>query len=275
MLWLYARTINWYQDHSATMPNYATVKAVTAPASWPTNSPISGIRVAIFTDPDAGSTSANCIQATLGILSTNSGFIPSTITGASIRAGALTNYDVVMFPGGSGAGQAGALQQAGCQKVEQFVAAGGGYVGTCAGAFLPVLGYTLGGNASTEWLNIVDAEIIDLEHWGRGTGLAEVHIVNRTHPIVAGFSEYITAEYFNGPLLGPGGSPAIPDYVEIAVYVSDIHDNAPAGIMPGTTSMTTSTYQLGRCVLFSFHPELTAGLEQLDVRAVKWAAGEL
>ena len=45
--------------------------------------------------------------------------------------------------------------------------------------------------------------------------------------------------------------------------------------MPGTTCITTSTYQSGRCVLFSFHPELTPGLEQMPVRAVKWAAGKL
>jgi len=77
------------------------------------------------------------------------------------------------------------------------------------------------------------------------------------------------------PLAAPGGSSGLPDYEQVAVFVTDIHYNAPAGIMPGTTCLTCSTYQMGRCVLFSFHPELTAGLEQLDVRAVKWAAGEL
>ncbi len=271
MLSVFARTINWYQDHSATMPNYATVRAVTAPDSWPQSPPVSGLKVAIFSDPDGGSTDTDCIQATISILSTNSGFVPSTISAATIRAGGLTNYDVVMFPGGGGTGQATALQETGCAKVEEFVANGGGYVGTCAGAYLAALGY----NTQTLWLQVVDAQVIDVEHWNRGTGMAEVHIVSTNNPIVSGFPEYITARYVNGPLLGPGGSAALPDYEQDAVFVSDIHDNAPADIMPGKTCMTTSTYQLGRCVLFSFHPELTAGLEQLDVRAVKWAARKL
>jgi hypothetical protein len=271
MFSVFARTINWYQDHAATMPNYATVRAVTAPDSWPQSPPPSGLKVAIFSDPEGGSTDADCIQATISILSTNSGFVPSTISGAAIRAGGLTNYDVVMFPGGGGTGQATALQQTGCAKVAEFVAGGGGYVGTCAGAYLAPLGY----NTQTSWLELVDAQVIDVDHWNRGVGLAEIHIVNTNNPIVAGFPEYITARYVNGPLLGPGGSPVLSDYEQDAVFVTDIHDNAAAGIMPGTTCMTRSTYQLGRCVLFSFHPELTAGLEQLDVRAVKWAAGEL
>jgi hypothetical protein len=231
----------------------------------------SPLRVAIFSDPTGGSTDADCIQATVSILSTNSGFAPSTISAASIRTGGLAAYDVVMFPGGGGTAQATALQQTGCAAVEQFVANGGGYVGTCAGAYLAALGY----NPQTSWLQIVDAQIIDVTHWNRGVGFAQVHIVCTNNPILAGFSEYITARYVNGPLLGPGNSPNLPDYEEDAVYVTDIHDNGPAGIMPGTTCMTCSTYQWGRCVLFSFHPELTPGLEQLDARAVKWCAGQL
>ncbi len=273
MLSVFARTINWYQDHTAIMPNYATVRAVTAPDSWPESPPPSGLKVAIFSDLEGGSTDAGCIQATIGILSTNSGFAPSTISAASIRAGGLTNYDVVMFPGGSGNGQATALQESGCARVAEFVAGGGGCVGTCAGAYLAALGYVSG--PATFWLDIVDAQVIDVEHWNRGSGMVEIHIVNTNYPVVAGFPESITARYVNGPLLGPGGSPGLPDYEQVAVFVTDIHDNAPAGIMPGTTCLTCSTYQLGRCVLFSFHPELTQGLEQLDVRAVKWAAGEL
>jgi hypothetical protein len=271
MLWLYARTINWYQDHAGVMPNYATVKAVSGPDSWPNTPPSNAIRVALFTDPVGGSTAADCVNVTIAILATNSGFYVSSVTGTDIQAGVLTNYDVVMFPGGGGTGQAQALGQAGCAKVEQFVSHGGGYIGTCAGAYLAALGY----NDATSWLQIVDAQVIDVDHWARGTGMAQIHLLNTNHVILAGFPEYFLAQYINGPLLGPGGSPALPDYEQGAVFVSDIHDNAPAGIMPGTTCMTTSTYQSGRCVLFSFHPELTAGLEQMDVRAVKWAAGKL
>ncbi len=229
------------------------------------------LKVAIFSDSASGSTDAGCVDATLSILTTNSGFAPSTISAAAIRAGGLAAFDVVMFPGGGGTAQANALQQAGCAAVERFVAAGGGYVGTCAGAYLAALGY----NSATAWLQLVDAQIIDVAHWDRGVAQVQVHLVNTNTPILRGFPEYITARYVNGPLLGPGNTPGLPDYEQDGVYVTDVHDNGPVGVMPGTTCMTTSTYQMGRCVLFSFHPELTPGLEQLDVRAVKWCAGQL
>ena len=229
-----------------------------------------GLGVAVFSDPEGGSTSVNCIKSTLRILNTNPGFHATTINATSIRAGGLDGYDVVMFPGGSGTGQAEALQKEGCAKVERFVGRGGGFVGTCAGAYLAALGY----NTETSWLELVNARAIDVEHWKRGEGLAEIKIVNISNLILAGVSNTFSAQYFNGPLFEPGGSTHLPPYEQDAIYLSDIHSNVPAGIMPGTTCMTTSRYQSGRCVLFSFHPELTPGLEPMEVRAVKWAAGE-
>jgi len=50
----------------------------------------------------------------------------------------IASYDVVLFPGGGGAGEADALGSAGLAAVRAFVAAGGGYVGICAGAFLAI-----------------------------------------------------------------------------------------------------------------------------------------
>jgi hypothetical protein len=260
-----ARTINWYQDHSATMPAYATVRAAAAPDSW-----VSGIKVAVFSDAN-GSTTVDCVNATLDILRTNAGFNASTITAAAITNGGLEAFQVVMFPGGNATGQANALGQGGCAQVEQFVARGGGFIGTCAGAYFAALGYA----PSTLWLDIVDAQIIDLDNWDRGMGWPIIHLVNTSHPILAGFPQELSVRYINGPLLGPGNSASLPDYEQEAVFVSDIHDNGPVGVMPGTTCLTCSPYGSGRCVLFSFHPELSPGLEPMDVRAVKWAVGKL
>ena len=47
-----------------------------------------------------------------------------------------TEYDVLVFPGGSGTGQSDALGSKGRAAVVAFVRAGGGYIGTCGGAFL-------------------------------------------------------------------------------------------------------------------------------------------
>jgi len=46
------------------------------------------------------------------------------------------NFDVVVFPGGYSSQQASGLGQQGLAAVKTFVSSGGGYIGTCAGAFL-------------------------------------------------------------------------------------------------------------------------------------------
>ena len=45
-------------------------------------------------------------------------------------------HDIVVFPGGSGNGQASAVTPAGLTALRNFVSAGGGYIGTCGGSFL-------------------------------------------------------------------------------------------------------------------------------------------
>ena len=59
-------------------------------------------------------------------------------TGAKVAAVKPGDFDVLVFPGGSGNGQATALGESGLAAVRAFVTAGGGYIGTCGGAFLGI-----------------------------------------------------------------------------------------------------------------------------------------
>ena len=63
---------------------------------------------------------------------------------ADVRGGVLDQFDVVVFPGGSGSKQAQALGPEGRRAVQQFVHGGGGYVGICAGAYLATAKYDWG-----------------------------------------------------------------------------------------------------------------------------------
>ncbi len=58
------------------------------------------------------------------------------VTAAEIQANRLGRFDVVIFPGGGGRRQAAALGDGGQRAVRDYVRAGGGYVGICAGGFL-------------------------------------------------------------------------------------------------------------------------------------------
>ena len=181
---LYLAPLTWNPSDAPAKPAAGSDAGTQSTASQ-------GLKVAVFTDPDGGATAPNCVAATVSILSTN-GFEVTKISPAAIRAEGLKGYAVVMFPGGGGTTQAKSLQQAGCAQVERFVARGGGYVGTCAGAFLAGRGY----NTETSWLEIVNAQMLDLAHWARGSGQARIHIINPTNAILAGFPEYSI-----GPLL--------------------------------------------------------------------------
>ena len=59
-----------------------------------------------------------------------------------IRDGVLKQFDVAIFPGGSGSKQASALNARGRAAVQAFVNRGGGYVGICAGSYLAAANYS-------------------------------------------------------------------------------------------------------------------------------------
>ena len=126
----------------------------------------------------------------------------------------------VLIPGGGGASIAKALGEKGLKNIEKFVANGGGYVGICAGAYLPIKGYW---NNLTRALEIVNAEAVDIDHWNRGSGKVELKIVNR-HPIFEGVKNPFYLNYYSGPVLKPAHLP-LPPYKTLAVFKTDLHEN--------------------------------------------------
>ena len=124
------------------------------------------MRVAIYNSTGTGGSSAYKVER---CLPGSDGFDSRRVTATCIRSGALDQFDVVVFPGGSGSGTAKALKEAGRKKVREFIRGGGGYLGICAGAYLATAHY--------EWsLKILDAKVLDTRHWARGTGNVQVEV---------------------------------------------------------------------------------------------------
>lgn len=65
-------------------------------------------------------------------------FTIDNLTEPDIRALSAADYEAVVFPGGSGGGQARAIGEEGLVALRRFVGAGRGYIGTCGGAFLGI-----------------------------------------------------------------------------------------------------------------------------------------
>jgi predicted deacylase/putative intracellular protease/amidase len=183
---------------------------------------------------------------------------------AEIRRGRLDQFDVVIFPGGSGSKQSAALGESGRKRVSEFVENGGGYIGICGGAYLACDGFSWG-------LKVLDAKTKSPK-WRRGRATVEMELTEAGRDVFARNGR-LNVNYHNGPILAPSQSDALPDYTALGIFRSEVAENdSPRGIMIDSPAVVAGRYSRGRVLCFSPHPESTEGLEEMVRRAVAWAA---
>jgi len=220
------------------------------------------VAVAVYV---GGGATGKGVPRVLSILGAARNVTAARMTPAEIQAGALKQYDVVVFTGGSGSGQARALGQGGCQEVKEFVENGGGYVGICAGSYLACSGFSWG-------LGLINAKTLS-PLWKRGTDMVKVELTGRGRDILGPLPGALDCLYYQGPIVGPAGLPDLPEYEPLAFYRSEVAKNGtPKGIMVNSPAIFAGRYGKGRVLCFSPHPEQSKGLENFVTRAVVWAA---
>jgi glutamine amidotransferase-like uncharacterized protein len=251
------RTANWTVFHVALLAMLASEATAESPAD------ARPIRVAIYDDAGGSEKGPPNVER---CLPAEAGFETERVTAADIRDGALDRFDVVIHPGGSGSKQAAALEESGCQAVRKFVERGGGFVGICAGSYLA--------SAHYPWsLGLIDARVVDREHWARGTGDVQIVLTAAARSAFDADANEVTIYYGQGPLLAPAGHDDIPDYEQLASYETEIAKNgAPCGVMKGTTAIARGTFGKGRVFCFSPHPEKTPDQDPYVRAAVEWVA---
>jgi len=222
------------------------------------------IRAALYDAGGVGTKGPPALEADLAKMD---GVVVRRVGVAELRAGALRQFDVLIVPGGSGSKQAAALGTDGCSAIVDFVRAGGGYMGFCAGAYLASNNYS--------WsLKIIDARVIDRKHWKRGTGQVKIELTAEGRHLLADRAGLIDIRYANGPLLAPDEDPDIVDFQSLAHFRTEINKNdAPEGVMKDTPAIIAGRFGKGRVFCSSPHPEYTDGLEPLIHKAIRWAAG--
>ena len=239
---------------------YLDMPGEQAPAKPP--KPVAAITVALYQGKGTGGVS----EKLLNLLEKQPNLKVRDVTEEDIRDGKLTGCDVLIQPGGGGGVQGRALGEEGRQKIREFVEAGGGYVGVCAGAYLATCEYP--------WsLNILNAKVVDRKHWDRGHGTVKIGLTPHGREFFSVDREQLSIYYHQGPLLAPADNPNLPDYEDLAKFETGVAQNgAPSGVMRGCTAIASGTYHKGRVICFSPHPEQTKGLEHLLERAIQWAA---
>jgi hypothetical protein len=196
----------------------------------------------------------------------SAGMTVSRVKAADIVGGALADRDVIVFPGGTGNGQAKSLGEGGSDAVRTFAMKGGGVIGVCAGGYLLAEGY----NEGTNRLELINARLWDLDNWERGEGFVTIR------PLGSDDAELLKIRFENAPVFEPGQKGLeLPPYVSLAKFATDVVPD-PEGreSMAGHDAIIAAPYHDGRVVMFGPHPELTPGLEHLFQSALRWAGGE-
>ncbi len=240
-----------------------TVTIGAAPAAEPGAKPV---KVGLYLQLDNGYYQGHH-RNLKSILTPEKGFECRVIMAEEIRAGGLKGLNLIIMPGGSGRKQADMLEASGREKIREFVKAGGGYIGICAGAYLATNDYP--------WsLGLLNAKVVDKKHWARGKGEVSVKITGEGKETLASKRQLEKIMYMQGPLLAPGDDKELPAYAPLAEYVTEIAENgAPKGVMKGTTAIASAPFGEGRVICYSPHPELPQGPNPLVLQGALWAAG--
>ncbi|MDA7921818.1 BPL-N domain-containing protein, partial [Verrucomicrobiales bacterium] len=200
----------------------------------------------------------------------------------AMKSEILKQFDVVVFPGGSGSKQGGAIGEQGRTSVREFIESGGGYVGVCAGAYLC--------SANYRWsLDLIDSRAftgtVDIPEkgkknlWYRGPETAvDIELTAKGEALFGseGIPKNFIVRYANGPIITRHGSEALEDYQVLAWFRSENSLwEKQKGTMINTPAIISGRFGKGRVVSVSPHPELTPELHPIIIQAIRWGAQHL
>ena len=175
------------------------------------------IRVAIYSHSSGKARAPHTLQK---VLTAADGFDCRLVSPEAIRQGNLNQFDVLIMPGGSAHRQADMLGAQGRDAIRKFVHNGGGYVGICAGSYLATPHYS--------WsLGLLNAWVVDRQHWARGTGQVWLKLSPEGQRALDDDAEQVRVYYGQGPLLAPGNYAGLPPYEPLAQYATAIARHAP------------------------------------------------
>lgn len=186
-----------------------------------------------------------------------------------VREGVLANFSGVIFPGGGGRAIAEALEPSGQQIVRDFIAAGGGYVGVCAGAYLATC-------RIDGYLGMVGA--YHGQPWRKGTGMVDIELTPEGEKIFGAEYKTFQTRYNNGPILvhedGLVPEGEFPPIVSLATFRSAVNnpDGEESAEMVDTPAIVASDFGKGRVLLISPHPETHEVLFPMVARGLLWSA---
>ena len=198
---------------------------------------------------------------------------------AEVRPEVLSQFDLLIFPGGSGSKQAAALGEEGREHVRKFIRDGGGYVGVCAGAYLCSAHYS--------WsLDLIDSSVFTgsreipgvgkKQMWFRGNGARiDIELTEAGSKIFDEVPLEFDIHFQNGPIISPKNVPEIEDYQILAWFRGEqVRWEPQRGTMVDTPAIVSGRFGEGRVISISPHPEKDEALESIIVASIRWVAAQ-
>lgn len=255
--------------------------------------PGAAVRVALYVGAGTAPTSAGNLTAVLSAMVSRGALASlSRMQAADVAGLSRAAFDLFVVPGGTGSSEYKALGAAGAAAVRAFARAGGGYYGTCAGAFLagtdtccdaPMAGYCGGGTGcspSATALGLVDMGAA--EPWDRGHGYVSVSFSDATVRALRldagryGGGKNVSVLYYQGPIQDRGYAGRFEANATFETEIATGHPQWTTGQMVHTPALVTTTFGAGRVLLSSPHPEETVPrLDDVVEAYALWAAGAI
>jgi hypothetical protein len=231
------------------------------------------LRVAVY---DAGGVGSNGPRALDRVLLEMPTTVARRVGAEDIWDGVLKQFDVAIFPGGSGSKQASALNARGRLAVQAFVNRGGGYVGICAGSYLAAANYSwsLGISNHKTFCETIDLPDIGRKSmWYRGpSATVKMELTKAGREILGDRNGVFQVRYQNGPIMSPMGVKGLGAFRTLAIFRSEVVRYGPQkGTMVNTPAIIAGEYGKGRVLSISPHPESSAQLYSLVANGIRWA----
>ena len=230
------------------------------------------LRIAIY---DAGGVGGNGPSNLDRVLRGMKSVLARRVGAADIRDGVLGQFDLAIFPGGSGSKQAAALEPKGRTAVQKFVKSGGGFVGICAGSYLAAANYewSLGISNHKTFCKTIDLPKVGRKSmWYRGpSAIVKMELTESGQKILGNQKGAFSVRYHNGPIMSPMGLESLGTFRTLANFRSEVSRYAPQkGTMVNTPAIIAGEYGRGRVLCISPHPESSKALHTLVQNAIRW-----
>jgi glutamine amidotransferase-like uncharacterized protein len=180
---------------------------------------------------------------------------------------------LIYFPGGESASIH--LSEKAARQVRQAVAAGTGYIGTCAGAFIAAEAVTTAPHIRLPGDACSFGIFPGLAEWGGGEGTWSFYVDVR-HPILANSSVADDIAPVMQMRFVGGTSNLLPSYAEaLQSWRVATLDQPSNGMATGRrAAMTATIFGKGRVFLSGAHPEANENTRSLLLAAAEWCSGK-